>query len=161
MATSAADLLAEIAVQQESLRFARFSDQDAWELGVLAVNTARARNLAITIDIRKGDHQVFHSALPGTSPNNAAWIERKINTTRRFGRSSLEVRLNLEAEGAVVGPEIGLDPITFVAGGGCVPLVVQDVGAIGTMTVSGLSDIEDHTFVVEVLSSFLAVNRTQ
>ena len=35
------------------------------------------------IDIRRHGHQLFHAALPGTTPDNDRWIERKIRVVER------------------------------------------------------------------------------
>jgi uncharacterized protein (UPF0303 family) len=37
------------------------------------------------------------------------------------------------------------------------PVAVRGVGVVGTVGVSGLPEVEDHTFLVEVLSAFLGV----
>jgi uncharacterized protein (UPF0303 family) len=44
----------------------------------------------------------------------------------------------------------------FAAHGGAFPLTVARSGCIGSVAVSGLPQVEDHQFVVEQLSLFLA-----
>ena len=50
----------------------------------------------------------------------------------------------------------GLDPARYAAHGGSFPVTVRRVGVVGSVTVSGLPQLEDHSFVVEQLALFLA-----
>ena len=49
-----------------------------------------------------------------------------------------------------------VDAHEFAAHGGAFPIRVRGVGLVGTMTVSGLPQEEDHRLVVSVLEQFLA-----
>ena len=40
--------------------------------------------------------------------------------------------------------------------GGCFPIIVRNTGMVGTITVSGLSQEEDHKLVVQVIRDYLA-----
>jgi uncharacterized protein (UPF0303 family) len=50
-----------------------------------------------------------------------------------------------------------LDPNRFAAHGGAFPITIRQVGVVGTITVSGLPQEEDHDLVVRVLSEHLGV----
>ena len=69
----------------------QFGHDDAWRMGSALVARCRAEQLPVTISIWLGEQRVFHAALPGTSADNDAWVEKKARVVRRFGRSSLEV----------------------------------------------------------------------
>lgn len=148
--------IAQIEHQQRTLMFTHFTNDDAYALGVHASEMARAEKLPITIDIRRNGHQLFLAARPGTSPNNAAWIERKIRLTDRMGKASLLVHLEMARDDRTVEPANGLEPGIYAAVGGCFPISVRDVGTIGTMAVSGLPHQDDHDFVIRVITDFLA-----
>lgn len=150
-----ADTIAELEAQERRLQFARFDNDDAWELGCLLVELARTRVLAVTVDIRRGGQQLFHAARPGTCPDNDAWIERKVRVVERFHAASYLVGLRLAERGRTLGPELGVDPADFAAHGGCVPVRVAGVGVVGTVTVSGLAQADDHALVVEALETML------
>jgi len=150
------ELLAELRAQELELQLDSFTNEDALLLGTALVETARQEGLSVTIDIRRGDQQLFHCALAGTSADNDAWIERKNRVVRRFGHSSYLMRIDSELRGASCEEEFLLDPREFAAHGGAFPIIVRDVGPVGTVTVSGLPQAEDHRLVVETLRAFLA-----
>jgi uncharacterized protein (UPF0303 family) len=56
----------------------------------------------------------------------------------------------------VQGDAPGLDPARYAAHGGSFPVIVRRVGVVGSVTVSGLPQLEDHSFVVEQITLFLA-----
>ena len=148
--------MVELVAQEQRLQFARFDNEDAWRLGCLLVELARERALAVTIDVRRGEQQLFHCALPGTSADNDAWIERKIRVVRRYGSSSYLVGQKFREEGSSFEEKSRLDPDRYAAHGGAFPVLVAGVGLVGTVTVSGLPQLEDHLLVVEALEAFLA-----
>jgi uncharacterized protein (UPF0303 family) len=65
-----AALVAEVEQQERELVLTRFTHDDAWQLGCLLVELAATRDLAVTIDVRKGAQQVFRTAREGTTPDN-------------------------------------------------------------------------------------------
>jgi uncharacterized protein (UPF0303 family) len=145
----------ELEQQEQRLRLSRFDNDDAWRLGCLLVELARSRGLAVTVDVRRGEQQLFHYALPGTSADNDAWIERKTRVVRRYGESSYLVGRRFLDRGSSFEEKSRLDPDRFAAHGGAFPLFVTDVGVVGTVAVSGLPQLQDHLLVVEALERFL------
>jgi uncharacterized protein (UPF0303 family) len=150
--------LDELDRQEAELRFDRFDHDTAWALGLALVEKARARGLPVTVDLRRNGHQLFHAALPGTAPDNDAWIMRKTRVVDRFGRSSFNVGERARQGGTTFEDQMRLDPDLYAAHGGAFPVNVRGVGVVGTVTVSGLPQLEDHAFVVEVLAEFLGVS---
>jgi uncharacterized protein (UPF0303 family) len=145
----------ELLAQEECLVFGSFTHDDAWALGASLVELARERGLPVTIDIRRGDQQLFHHARPGTTPDNDAWIDRKSNVVRRFGHSSLLIGQRHRDRGTTFEEAAGLPRDTYAAHGGAFPITVTGAGVIGTVTVSGLPQVDDHALVVEALRRFL------
>jgi uncharacterized protein (UPF0303 family) len=148
--------LDQLAAEEVELRFDQFDYDDAWRLGSMLVETARARALPIAIDITRGGQQLFHAALPGSTPDNDAWIQRKIRSVLRFGRSSMRISLERSVDGRSLAEVSFVDQREFAAAGGCFPIHVKGCGIIGTVTVSGLPQVDDHRLVVETIRAFLA-----
>jgi uncharacterized protein (UPF0303 family) len=148
-------LIAELEAQEHRLVFDHFDNDDAWRLGSAMVAQARARELPVTIDIRRHGHQLFHAALPGTAPDNDRWIERKINVVDRFFAASYLVGRRLAAAGEELAAARGVAPAEFAAHGGSFPVRLRGAGVVGTVTVSGLPQADDHAFVTEMITSFL------
>jgi uncharacterized protein (UPF0303 family) len=151
-------LIASLEAQEERLVFTRFDNADAWRLGSAMVVTATERALPVTIDIRRHGQQLFHAALPGTTAENDAWIERKVNVVNRFAAASYLVGRRLAARGTALDEALGVEPLLFAAHGGAFPIRIRDVGVVGTVTVSGLPQADDHAFVTEMIGAFLGVN---
>jgi uncharacterized protein (UPF0303 family) len=149
-------LLAELAAQEERLQFSRFDNDVALALGAHLLEAARQRGLAVTISVRRNGQRLFHAALPGTSADNDAWIDRKSRVVDRYGRSSFYVGTQFRVGGSTFEEKSRLDPDLYAAHGGVFPVIVRGVGPIGTVGVSGLPQAEDHAFVVAQLESFLS-----
>ncbi|MYV61669.1 heme-degrading domain-containing protein [Streptomyces sp. SCSIO-PteL053] len=148
--------IAELIAQERRLTLPRFSYDDAFALGSLLVELARERHAPVAIDIRRGAQQLFHAALPGSSADNDAWIDRKRKVVERYGESSYLVGTRFRAKGTTFEESSRLDPDTYAAHGGSFPIAVEGAGVIGTVTVSGLPQAEDHAMVVEALEQFTA-----
>jgi uncharacterized protein (UPF0303 family) len=148
--------LEELRAQEDELQFSSFTNATAWELGCALADAARREGLGVTIDIRRGDQQLFHAALEGTTPNNDVWIERKNRVVRRFGHSSFFMGALYKQQGTSLAERQLVDPEQFAAAGGAFPIIVRDVGVVGTVTVSGLTEQDDHRLVVTALRAFLA-----
>ncbi|WP_075737353.1 heme-degrading domain-containing protein [Streptomyces acidiscabies] len=147
--------LDELKAQERRLVFRQFTYDDAWALGSLLVGLAREREAPVAIDIHRAGQQLFHAALPGSSPDNDAWIARKRRVVERYGSASYLVGTEFRAKGTTFEESSRLDPDEYAAHGGSFPITVEGVGVIGSVTVSGLPQLEDHRFVVEALEEFL------
>ena len=142
---------------ESRLVFSRFTNDDAWNLGVLMRELAISRGHGITIDIARGEQRLFHAALDGTSAHNAKWIERKKATVREWGSSSYAVGLRFPVLDAPFTLEDApwMNPQLYSGSGGGFPVRVIGVGVVGTIAVSGLRHDLDHAFIVEAIEKFL------
>jgi uncharacterized protein (UPF0303 family) len=145
--------IARIAEQERRLRFDGFNEATAWDLGVHLRALAVARGAAVTIEVRLARETVFFCAMPGTSPANADWARRKRNTVELLGRSSYGVRCSLEIEGSSLEAKMGLPTRDYASHGGSVPIIATGGACIGTVTVSGMPQRDDHGMVVEALAA--------
>jgi len=140
--------------QESELCLPRFDNNVAWTFGNLLRDLAISRGHGIVIDIRRfgqPDQQLFFTALPGTTPDNTRWVQRKINVVARIHRSSYHVGRLLEQAGKSFTERYNLPESDYAAHGGSFPLNVMGAGIIGAVTVSGLAQRDDHNLVVEAL----------
>ncbi|MBG0854969.1 heme-degrading domain-containing protein [Streptomyces spinoverrucosus] len=145
----------ELEAQERRLVFRQFTHDDAWVLGSLLVELARERQAPVAIDIHRAGQQLFHAALPGSTPDNDAWIARKRRVVERYGSASYLVGARCRAKGTTFEESSRLDPDTYAAHGGSFPITVAGVGVVGAVTVSGLPQLQDHRLVVEALEHLL------
>jgi len=149
------ELLASLKEEEQHLQFTKFTNETALELGMRLVETARRKQLVVTIDITRSGQQLFHCAMPGTSQDNDEWIQRKNRVVYRFGHSSYYMGVNYRNQKTTIQEKALLDPALYAPHGGAFPITIRDVGVVGTVTVSGLPQEEDHKLVVGVLKEFL------
>jgi uncharacterized protein (UPF0303 family) len=157
--TQIEDDLERIARQERELQWASFNEEDAWQLGSTLRELAVERQLSIVIDIRRfGPHvgnqsgaPLFYAALHGTSPDNADWARRKGNVVARLYRSSYAIGLALKGRNISLQEKYGLPPADYASHGGAFPITLASTGVIGSITVSGLAQRDDHELVVEAL----------
>ena len=148
-------LLKELEAQEQELQFERFSNEDAVELGLSLYTIAKEKNLPVTIDITRNGHQLFHLSMPGTSPDNDQWVARKIKLVNRMGMSSFRVNTLLRSLDATLEERFELSHYEYAAHGGCFPVILKGTGPIGTVTISGLTQEEDHALAVQAIRAYL------
>jgi uncharacterized protein (UPF0303 family) len=141
--------------QERRLTFPRFDNDTAIDLGMMLMAVARDRSLPITIDVTRAGQQIFHVSLPGTVADNDHWVARKVAVVMRFGHSSFYVGRSCVARGMSFEERFLVDPRAYAPHGGSFPVIVAGTGLVGTVTVSGLPQEEDHALVVEVLERFI------
>lgn len=148
-------LIGRIEGEIHELQFPGFSMDDALNLGLLLVELGKERSLPIAIDITKGEQVLFHVALPGATPDNEHWIRAKQRTAARYEVPSLLVGLRGRLRGGRIEDEGWFDQSRYAAHGGSIPVYVTGVGAVATVTVSGLPQVQDHDLVVEAMREVL------
>lgn len=140
----------KVAAQEKLLVFESFDENTAWQLGSILRAKAEAAGQSVTIDIRQGDDCLFFTAMDGTTSLNANWARRKRNLVNELQRSSYALGLS-----RALGEDIPADDEDHAAHGGCFPIRVTEVGFVGTATVSGLPQREDHILVTEGIAELL------
>jgi uncharacterized protein (UPF0303 family) len=147
-----------IAHQERSLVFPQFGADQAWQVGTQLREMALARDAALVIDVRTFGQRLFYVALDGATPNNARWAERKAKTVEHFHRSSYAMGLSLQQANATLENKYGLSSADYAVHGGGFPLRVAGAGVVGSVTVSGLPQRDDHQLVIEALCAVLGAD---
>lgn len=155
------ELLKELLQQEEEIQFTSFDNDMAFAVGTALLDAARSKGKGVTIDIARNGQQLFHVAMPGTSRDNDVWVQRKNNVVNRFSHSSFYMGISLKSKNQTMEEKYLISSSECAAHGGAFPLIIKGVGAIGTITVSGLPQEEDHELVVTTLRKFLAHHQLQ
>ena len=151
-------ILEQLLLEEQQLQFTQFNEDTAWQIGCWLVDYAIENKLPITIDIQRGQQQLFHASRPGTSADNDEWVKRKVRLVNRFGHSSFYLGQLLKSEGKSIEEMFLLSESEYAPHGGCFPIIIKGTGVVGTITVSGLPQEDDHKVVVTALKHVLAEN---
>lgn len=154
MASDAIPRLADpelIAAEFEAAALRSFDHAEAVAIGEEIVRLGRERSLSFAVSVKLGDHEVFRLALPGTSTVNDEWIRRKRNVAESTQLPSFLVGQRLAAAGRGANPD-EFPEADFATHGGSVPILI-DGRPVGSVTVSGLPQQDDHALIIEVLAS--------
>lgn len=146
--------LDQVEQQLEEVVLKKFTNEDACDMGVWLYQKAKEEEKSITISIIKSGQRVFYASLDGTSKENDDWIRRKENTANHFCKSSYEVKLKMMLVEDDIWNRVGLSKRDYAQHGGSVPIRIEGVGMIGTITVSGMKDFEDHDYAVQALKEW-------
>ncbi len=136
------------------LRLSSLTNIDAVEIGEIATTRGKQKRLPIAIEVRIGDWIVFHASLEGSKPENDWWISRKVAVVMLKQHSTMYERVSAEERGVDWHKENNLKNETHAIHGGGLPLITGE-GFKGILAISGLPQVEDHLFAVEVLTEFL------
>jgi uncharacterized protein (UPF0303 family) len=141
--------------EEKILKLPSLTNNDAIEIGQIAVTLGSQKKLPIAIEVRIGDWIVFHASLEGSKPGNNWWINRKAAVVVLNHHSTMFERVSAEERGVDWHKENGVADETHAIHGGALPLITAE-GFKGILIISGLPQVEDHLLAIEVLTEFLA-----
>jgi uncharacterized protein (UPF0303 family) len=147
------DILEQLLQEELELQFTGFNEAIAWQIGSQLVERSAREGLPVAIDITRGGRQLFHASLPGASADNDEWIKQKVRLVYRFGHSSFYMGQLLKSNGKKASKKhicclkISTPRMAAVS--------IRDTGAIGTITISGLPQEDDHKLVVQAIRDYL------
>ena len=113
------------------------------------------RGNSVAIDVRRFGQPLFYAALEGTTPDKPSRLRRKSNTVARFHHSSLWVNKRMASKKSTLHERYGLPLADYASDGGAFALTAESAGVIGSATISGLTQRENHNLVVEALCAML------
>ncbi len=133
--------------KMDELVLKRFTEDD----GLFALKTLRELNPAAALEIYKNGRRMLLFITDKMSPDKENWLERKRNSVLYFGLSTHDLNKKCDGQASVLESKYGLDKgnYTLVAGG--IPIVIEGVGMVGALCVTGLLPEEDHDLAVNIL----------
>ena len=143
---------AQLLEHEASTAFEDLDISKALEIGERASALGIERNLPITIAIELDGVEVFRRALPRASDEHAGWITRKSNVVNLTHHSTMYERVKSEEEEIDWHAVHGVVDETHAIHGGGFPLITTSGDFRGVLLISGLPQVEDHLFALEVLN---------
>jgi uncharacterized protein (UPF0303 family) len=150
-----ADLLAD----EVRTTLNQLSNDDAIDLGLLALKRAREQHLTVAFEVHRSGRVLFRAALPGSTPDNDRWLAGKARVVESFHHSTLYERVRHEESDMDFYAATGLSPELFAAHGGGIPIAIKGTGVVGALIVSGLPQVDDHNFAIDILKRYIAGER--
>ena len=148
--------LDELRDQERRLVLPSLDENAAIDIGMQLLGMAIERDLAVTIEIRKGSRVVFRAARAGTNAHNDVYVAGKARVVEHFGHATLYERLRHEEAGTTFAEATSLSFPEYAPHGGGVPLIVEGTGPVGVAVMSGLPQQDEHALIVECLEAYLA-----
>lgn len=145
--------------QEETLQFDVFNEDTAWQLGSIIYERGKSDSLPIVIEIKKFDQPLFLAARSGVTFDHHDWIRRKGNTVQRFLRSSYRLGQELAVQKLDITQRFHLSAYDYTSAGGGFPIIVKNIGVIGSIAVSGLPEQQDHQLIVDTLADYLGKHK--
>ena len=146
-----------LAEHEEKLRTEAMSSDQALQLGVIMIRTAKEKyQKPAAMRVVLGGHTVFSFHMDGTSMNNDWWMDKKLNTCRVTGVSSIRSLVEVAEGMRALEPEFENDG-DYALCGGCFPLRNAAGKLLGWVLASGLPHECDHQLIADSLSEYLGV----
>ena len=142
-------------VLQDEKTISEFNwDRDSLiKFGTQLVETGKAKKLPVAVAIFLDDVKIFQRFLEGTSKTNELWVQRKIDTVRSIGHSTLYLRAVLEELGAYQKLEIQNHLGEIAIAGGGVP-IFKEGKIFAVVIISGLPHEDDHRMIMDGFKDF-------
>lgn len=143
--------------QDEKLRTDAFTAGDALRLGLIMERLAREKYCQpISIRIIIGGHTVFSYLMAGTDSFNDWWMDKKLNTCRMSGVSSIRTLVEIGEGRRAPEPEFENEN-DFALCGGCWPVRNRQGRLLGYVEASGMTDDRDHQLIIDAVAELLGV----
>lgn len=149
-------MLKTLEEQENILRFDSIDFKSLTRISLKICETIGSMNKTAYILATVNGLTVFSLAMPGATKNNEDWARRKSNLSLRYSMSSLRATLNMQRNGKTL--EIcGMDSRDYGLSGGAFPIILKSGVCIGSITVSGMTEWEDHQTVSDAIAEELGV----
>jgi len=140
---------------QPTIDLPSFDNDDAVDLGLIAVQVIREQNASLAVRILLRGDVAFQAKLKATGPGNDPWLAGKAAVVDRFGEPSLLVKLRHQEAENPFEERTDVDHEIMKAHGGSSPIRVNGE-LVGSITTSGEPDVVDHAVTAESVRRYLA-----
>lgn len=141
--------------QEETLRMEELTADGAFDLGCAMVRLAREKyRKPIAVRIITGGQTTFSFLMEGTDSHNEWWMDKKLNTCRLSGASSIRTLVEVAEGLRPLEPEYE-NANNFALCGGCFPLKNAASKCIGYALCSGMAHECDHQLIADALAAHL------
>ena len=149
--------LETLKAQEALLRVEKLNSDAAMRLGTIMVRLAKEKyRRPVSVRIITGGQVTFSFLMDGTDLNNEWWMDKKLNTCRMTGVSSIRSLVEVAEGLRPMEPEFEIEN-NFALCGGCFPLKNAAGKTIGYALCSGLPHECDHQLVADALSELLGI----
>lgn len=138
---------------EASTAFEHLDLAKALQIGKHGVDLAKSRDYPVTIVIELDGAEIFRETVAGDGAEHAGWIARKSNVVNLTHHSTMYERVKSEEVESDWHADHGVVDETHAIHGGGFPLITTDGHFRGVFLVSGLPQVEDHLFALEVLQA--------
>ena len=143
----------EILLEEQSFVFSGFNALTALEIGKFLTVKANDLKLPIIIDVSSFQQCLYHFAAVGSTSNNEKFIRRKRNTVFLFSHSTKWAAGKVKGDSNAMHQRYGTNDVDYTILQGGFPIIVSQMGLVGCICVSGLTEQEDHNIIIEALSN--------
>lgn len=141
--------------QEETLRVEKLSADECFKLGEIIVRICKEKYpKPAAIRIITGGQVTFSFLMEGTDNNNNWWMDKKLNTCRMTGVSSIRSLVEV-AEGIRPMESEFENENNYALCGGCFPLKNAAGKILGYVLTSGLPHECDHQLIIDSLNELL------
>ncbi len=143
--------------QDEKLRMDKFTSDEVLRLGLIMARLARDEYLEpISIRIIIGGHVAFSHLMEGTDTFNEWWMDKKLNTCRISGVSSIRTLVEIGEGKRPMEIEFENEN-DFALCGGCWPVRNHQGKLLGYVEASGMTDDRDHQLIIDAVAELLNI----
>ena len=143
--------------QEEKLRAESFSAEDCLQIGLIMHRLAKEKyQKPCSFRIVTGGQTTFSFLMDGTDLFNEWWMDKKLNTCRISGMSSIRTLVEVGEGSCPMQPEFEIEN-NFALCGGCFTVKNAAGTVIAYVLCSGMADECDHQLVADALAEFLQV----
>ncbi len=143
--------------QEAKLRVEELSAEDAWKLGSIMIRLAHEKyQKPIALRVVTGGQLTLSHLMEGTSMYNDWWMDKKLNTCRLTGVSSIRALVEVAEGLRAMEPEFE-NTNNYALCGGCFPLKNAQGRVLGYVLASGMAHQCDHQLIVDALSELLNI----